>query len=73
MVLATTTETRNEFEKWAREQGFHLSENIHKDYANSKVNWMWKAYVRIIYPASYPKTVGKSLPTLLTKTLLTRL
>lgn len=32
------------FERWAKEQGFHLSQSIHRDYENSKLNWMWFAW-----------------------------
>ena len=35
---------RDKFEKWARSEGFHTSRAIHKDYENSKLNWMWKAW-----------------------------
>ncbi|MGE4558909.1 MAG: hypothetical protein AB7E77_01800 [Desulfobulbus sp.] len=35
---------RARFERWAKEQGFHLSRGIHRDYENSKLNWMWLAW-----------------------------
>lgn len=37
---------RMEFESWVMEQGFHLSKAIHRDYENSKINWMWKAWLK---------------------------
>jgi hypothetical protein len=39
---------REIFEKWARGNGFHTSMNIHSDYKNSKLNWMWKAWLAAI-------------------------
>jgi hypothetical protein len=38
------TAERARFERWAKEQGFHLSPGIHRDYENSKLNWMWLAW-----------------------------
>ena len=35
---------KERFEKWARSEGFHISEAMHRDYENSKLNWMWKAW-----------------------------
>ncbi|MGD9947674.1 MAG: hypothetical protein AB7U29_04240 [Desulfobulbus sp.] len=38
------TAERARFERWAKEQGFHLSPGIHRDYEKSKLNWMWLAW-----------------------------
>lgn len=35
---------REMFERWAQSQGFHISKRIHKEYENSKLQWMWRAW-----------------------------
>ena len=42
--LSSTSNCREEFEAWARDNGFHLSKDIHKDYEQCKIQWMWLAW-----------------------------